>query len=152
MLARKSRCSQGLLCFISRLSPRDAQDKGSLVPSGSRCCNAIAIIPTHVDALTWIQEIMLDPLPTRQITHLLKDWILCSNSQCAFVDLELFPDSLQQWRIKQTKLWVWFHCKVRGHTKSKDNVCLSIWMGILCRTAAHIVFLQNHNESLIPHL
>jgi hypothetical protein len=54
MLAGESRCPQGLLCFISRLSPRDTQDKGRLVPRGSRGRDAITIVPTHVDAFTWI--------------------------------------------------------------------------------------------------
>jgi hypothetical protein len=62
MLGGESSCSQGLLCFISRLPPGDAQDKSSLVPCGSCCGNAVAIVPTHVDALTRVQEIKLHDL------------------------------------------------------------------------------------------
>lgn len=54
MLARKSRCSQCLLCFIVRLSSRYAQDQSHLVTCGCCCSYAITTIPALMDSFTRI--------------------------------------------------------------------------------------------------
>nr|ABI15169.1 unknown [Bambusa oldhamii] len=67
MLAGESGCSQGFLCFISRFSFGDAQDKRFLVPCSSRRSDAIIIIPTPMDSLTWIQEVKLHNLQQKML-------------------------------------------------------------------------------------
>ncbi|BAS92712.1 Os05g0200601 [Oryza sativa Japonica Group] len=62
MLAGESRCPQGFLCFISRLSSGNAQDKCRLVPCSCCCSYAKTIVPTPMYSLTWIQEVKLHNL------------------------------------------------------------------------------------------
>jgi hypothetical protein len=61
MLGGESRRPWSFLCFISRLSFGDAQNKCLSIPSTSCRSYEKAIILTPVDTLIWIQEV---PQPT----------------------------------------------------------------------------------------
>lgn len=62
MGAWKLRCTKCFLSLVPRFAPRDTQDKSCLIPSCSCRCYSIAIIPSSVDAFTWIEKIKLHNL------------------------------------------------------------------------------------------